>query len=84
MTSFDDLIKLIYQIKDKELLEDLLLGVTTPHERKVMVCRIEIIKRLLAGETQHEIASDLKVGVSTVTRGAKELALGRFKIMRRP
>jgi len=64
------------------LLEDFLLGVTTPHERKVLARRIEIVKRLLAGEAQQQIAQDLEVGVSTVTRGSRELNLGRFKILR--
>lgn len=82
MTTFEDLIERIHKTKNKELLEDFILGLTTQHERNVLVRRVEIIKRLLDEEPQHEIASDLNVGVSTVTRGAKELSLGRFKVLR--
>lgn len=80
--SFVKIIDLIYSTKDKKLLEDLLIALTTPHERHVLTRRVEIINRLLAGETHHQIASDLKIGVSTVTRGQRELNLGRFKILR--
>lgn len=82
MTNFEDVIKLIGSCKNPKLLEDLMLGLTTPYERKVLERRIEIIKRLIDGETQHEIAQDLRIGVSTVTRGSRELSQGRFKILR--
>ncbi len=37
--------------------------------------------RLIKGDAQHKIAEDLKIGVATVSRGARELKLGRFKIL---
>lgn len=83
MSDFMDIIKLIDSAEDMDLLEDFLLGVTTPKERHAIVQRVEIIKRLLANEPQHEIAQKLGVGVATVTRGSKELNKGRFKILRR-
>lgn len=83
MTTFEDLVRLIHRADEKKVLEDLILGLTTPHERRILERRVEIIKRLLDGEDQHQIAEELNVGVSTVTRGAKELNLGRFKILRR-
>lgn len=73
----------MHRADEKKLLDDLILGLTTPHERRILERRVEIIKRLLEGENQHQIAEDLNVGVSTVTRGAKELNLGRFKILRK-
>jgi len=82
MTNFDDFIKLIQSIKDEESLNDLLIGVTTPKERNELVKRIEIIKLLISGEPQKKIASDLGVGIATVTRGSKELSAGRFKALR--
>ena len=81
-TNFSKIIDLVHSAKDKKLLEDFLIALTTPYERYVLTRRVEIINRLLAGETQHQIASDLKIGVSTVTRGQRELNLGRFKILR--
>jgi TrpR family trp operon transcriptional repressor len=83
MSDFTDFTSLIYSIKDKQLLEDLLIGITTDKERRELTQRIEIVKRLLTGEAQAKIASDLGVGVATVTRGSKELSQGRFKALRK-
>lgn len=82
MSDFSDVIKLIHSIRDEKLLEDFLMGLTTDKERTELTQRIEIIKRLLAGEAQHKIAQDLGVGIATVTRGSKELSKGRFKALR--
>jgi TrpR family transcriptional regulator, trp operon repressor len=82
MSNFNDFIDLTYSIRDKELLGDFLMAVTTDKERSELVQRVEIIKRLIAGMPQAKIASDLGVGIATVTRGSKELAQGRFKVMK--
>jgi Trp operon repressor len=82
MSDFSDFTKLIYSIRDKELLEDFMLGLTTPGERKELVQRVEIVKLLLEGKPQHDIAHELGVGVATVTRASKELSQGRFKILK--
>ncbi len=82
MSEFTDFIKVINSAQDKHLLEDFLLGITTPTERKELVRRLEIIRRLLKGDPHHQIAGDLKVGVATVTRGSRELAQGRFQVLR--
>jgi TrpR family trp operon transcriptional repressor len=81
MSDFSTFLELIYTTKDKRLLEDFLISVTTEKERQELAQRIEIVKRLIAGEAQAKIAHDLGVGVATVTRGSKELAHGRFKIL---
>lgn len=83
MTTWDDFIDLIMSTNDKELLTDLFLGLTTEKERAELLQRIEIVKRLLLGEPQHQIANDLGVGVATVTRGSKELAQGRFRLLKK-
>jgi Trp operon repressor len=72
-------IDVVFSIKDKAALEDFLTSVTTPKERQTLAQRVEIIKRIDAGEPHHKIASDLHVGVATVTRGSKELSQGHFK-----
>jgi Trp operon repressor len=82
MSDFSDIINLIDSARDKDLLEDFLLGLTTPNEREVFVQRVEIVKRLLAGEPHHKIAEALGVGVATGTRGSKELAAGRFRLLK--
>lgn len=82
MSDFNDFVELVHGIHDKKLLEDFLVGVTTAKERGGLTVRVEIIKRLMAGEPQHKIAQELGVGIATVTRGSKELSRGRFKVMR--
>ena len=82
MSDFNDFITLVHQTRDKALLEDLLVAVTTPAERVELTRRLDVVGRLLAGEAQHKIAADLGVGVATVTRGSKELAAGRFKVLK--
>ncbi len=83
MSDFKEFIQLIESNRDKDLLQDFLFGVTTPAERKKLMQRIEIIKRLVRGEPHHQIAGELGVGVATVTRGSRELAAGRFKVLRK-
>jgi len=81
MSNFNDFVDLIYSIRDKKLLEDFLIGLTTDKERKELPVRVEIVKRLIAGEPQQKIAKDLGVGIATVTRGSKELSQGKFKVL---
>jgi TrpR family trp operon transcriptional repressor len=81
MSDFDDIVGLVYSIRDKKLLADFLVGLTTAKEREELVQRVEIIKKLVAGQPQHQIAHDLSVGIATVTRGSKELSAGRFKAL---
>lgn len=83
MSNFYDFIDLTYSIRDKKVLEDFLFGVTTDKERAELTQRVEIVKRLVAGEPQQKIAADLGVGIATVTRGSKELSQGRFKVLRK-
>ncbi len=82
MSDFNDFIEIVYATRDKALLADFLTGITSTKERTEIAQRVEIVKRLIAGEPQHKIASDLGVGIATVTRGSKELSQGRFKSMR--
>jgi TrpR family trp operon transcriptional repressor len=82
MSDFSDVIDLVYSIRDKDLLADFLVGLTSEKERTEFTQRIEIIKRLINGEPQHKISHDLGVGIATVTRGSKELAQGRVKFLR--
>ena len=75
----DELIALLLSIKTKEDMENFLLGIFTPKELKEIPTRLSIIKMLKKGLPQHQIAERLKVGVATVTRGSKEIQLGRFR-----
>lgn len=82
MTTFDDFIDIIDRIPSRELLADFLISVTTDKERSELPQRVEIVKRLIAGQPQQQIARDIGVGVATVTRGSKELQAGRFKVLK--
>lgn len=82
MSDFKNVINLIHSTRDKALLEDLLVGITTDKERSELSQRIEIIKKLVAGQPQQKIAAELGVGIATITRGSKELSQGRFKVLR--
>ncbi len=56
-----------------------LKGILTPGELEELSTRLQIVKLIKAGIPHQEIARRLKVGVATVTRGSRELKLGRFK-----
>jgi TrpR family trp operon transcriptional repressor len=82
MSDFSEFIELVYSTKDHVLLEDFLIGITTPKERREFSQRLNIVKKLIDGEAQKKIAEELGVGVATVTRGSKELSQGRFKLIK--
>lgn len=68
-------------LKNKSATEmlDFLKGILTPKEFDKVVTRLQIVKLLKKGLPHQEIARRLGVGVATVTRGSRELRIGRFK-----
>lgn len=79
MSNFNDLIKILVDIDTKDEMLNFLNGILTPKEKEELVQRLDIVKMLKRGIPQHEIAQKLGVGVATVTRGSKEIQMGRFK-----
>lgn len=77
----NELIDLLLNIKNKEEMKNFLLGILTPKELEEIPTRLQIVKMLKKGTSQHEIAEKLGVGIATVTRGSKEIKLGRFKVV---
>ena len=75
----DSLVDTFLKIKTREEMHDFLQGILTPQELIEIPTRLEIVKMLKSGVSQHVIAEKLRVGVATVTRGSKELQKGRFK-----
>jgi len=73
------LIDTLLSLKDKKEIYEFLLGIFTPQELEEIPTRLQIVKRLKQGLTQHQIAEELSVGVATVTRGSKEIQKGRFQ-----
>lgn len=69
-----EVIDVIYKISnDKKLLSDFIEDLLTPHEFDNIGVRWQIVKRLAKGEHHQSITEDLHLGVSTVTRGSREM-----------
>ena len=79
---FDAFVDLVYSIRDFDLFEDFMYGITSDKDKENLPKRVEIIKKLLDKENQHQIAEDLGVGVATVTKGSKLLNQGKLKSLR--
>ncbi len=75
----NQLIGHMLRIQTREEMESFLTGILTPGELEQVSKRLEIVRRLKFGDKQRQIAQDLEIGVATVTRGSRELQLGRFK-----
>lgn len=77
--SLRKLAQVFLSIKTESQMIDFLKGLLTPQELDQLLVRIEVIKRLKQGQSQRLIAQELKIGIATVTRGAHEIKIGRFK-----
>lgn len=58
---------------NRELMDEFLKDILTPAEFEAMALRWQIVKKLHKGETHRSVAGDLGLGISTVTRGSREL-----------
>ena len=76
---FEELIDSFLKQKNSIEMRDFLFGILTPKEVDEISTRLQIVKLLKKGLPHQEIARRLKVGVATVTRGSRELRMGRFK-----
>jgi len=74
-----EFINALIQISDKRMMKDFLHGILTPKELEEIPQRLAIVKLLKKGVPHQQIAEKLHVGVSTVTRGSRELQKGRFE-----
>ncbi len=77
--NFGELINSFLKQKNSVEMKDFLFGILTPSELDELTTRLQIVKLLKKGLPHQEIARRLKVGVATVTRGSRELRIGRFK-----
>lgn len=77
--NFEELINCFLKHKNSVEMRDFLFGILTPSELDKLTTRLQIVKMLKKGLPHQEIARRLKVGVATVTRGSRELRMGRFK-----
>ena len=79
MNKVGELVKAFLDQKSEDEMLMFLKGILTPKELKELSVRLQIVKLLKSGLPHHDIARRLKVGVATVTRGSREIGLGRFK-----
>ena len=69
-----ELVEVLSKIQgDKTFMVEFLLDLLTPAEFEDLALRWQIVKKLNEGETHREIAGGLGLGISTVTRGSREL-----------
>jgi len=68
-----ELAQLLNQIEDPVLVESVLTALLTPAEAKDLSARWELVKRLDQGETQRQIAKEMRLSLCKITRGSREL-----------
>lgn len=69
-----ELIKVVqYAAQDKKLLNAFLLDLLTPQEYRDIIARWQIVKALNRRVAQRDIARRLRVSISKITRGSREL-----------
>ena len=71
-----DLFKLFAAVDSPKEAEMLLLDILTPQELSSLAERWQLIKKLDAGVSQREIADDLRISISKITRGSRMLQYG--------
>ncbi len=67
------------RITHPDAMAEELAALLTPSELDSISTRLEIARLLKLGISQRKIATQLKVGIATVTRGSRELKAGKFK-----
>lgn len=82
MNKVEELIEAFLKNRTSAEMLDFLKGILTPKEVDEISTRLQIVKLLKKGLPHQEIARRLEVGVATVTRGSRELKLGRFSKVR--
>ena len=65
--------------KHKDNLDGFLEDILSPQEIETIDERIKVMHALVAGKTQREIAEDLELSITTVSRGSRILQYGRLQ-----
>lgn len=78
MNKVGELVEAFLANRSKSEMLEFLRGILTPKELDELTTRLQIVKLIKKGLPHQEIARRLKVGVATVTRGSRELGMGRF------
>lgn len=80
---FKEFVDFVYSIRGYDDFLDFLDGITSDKDKENLPKRVQIVKKLLAGENQHAIAEELGVGVATVTKGSKLVARDYFRVLKK-
>ena len=73
-TLFDnELFSLLTRIRSPRLMKEFLADLLTQGELKELAKRLQIVKQLDRNATHRAVAKNLRVGIATVERGAREL-----------
>ncbi len=75
-----DLVHNLAEIQTDKSMRDFLDVLLTADEFEEISIRLQILKKLLKGQTQRKVAKVLGVGIATVTRGAAELKVKKAKV----
>lgn len=81
ISNYNSLVDAFLSIPSRRDMKNFLNGILTPKELEEIPVRLQIVKLLKKGIPQHKIASQLGVGIATVTRGSKEIAKGNFSLL---
>ncbi len=71
-----DLAKTMMSIKETGTFESFLGNILTPSELEEISKRLQIVKLLIKGVSQRDVAKKLGVSMGTVSRGSRELKYG--------
>lgn len=72
----NELAEVIASIKTAGMAESFLHNILTPAELEEISKRLQIVKLLMKGIPQREVAKELGVSMGTVSRGSRELKYG--------
>lgn len=72
-----ELCHLFFKIKDQKTATAILNDLLTPQELFSIAERFQIIQALIQGQTQREIAHNLKISIGKVTRGSRVVQFGQ-------
>jgi TrpR family transcriptional regulator, trp operon repressor len=73
-----ELYRLLLKFKSTKKLEALFSDLLTPQEILSVAQRLQILKSLLRGETQRDVAHKLGISIGKVTRGSRILQFGEL------
>ncbi len=68
-----DICTVLCSISDPDQMQEFLTEILTPSERRDLVLRWELMRRLKKGVSQRQIAVELGISLCKITRGAKIL-----------